>query len=156
MSTDSATAYLRTKVMSASPEQLRQMLLEGALRFARQGRDGLARKDFEASYTGFTKCRNILMELMNVRPECDPDLRAKVSSLYTFLYVHLTEGGFEKDMVKVDRVIELLEFELETWNLAMQAAAKERGQGGPAVAASGVTPVTTADPGQRRALSIQA
>ena len=154
MSTDSATAYLRTKVMSASPEQLRQMLLEGALRFASQGREGLAKKDFEASYTGFAKCRNILMELMNVRPDCDPELKAKVTGLYTFLYLHLTEGGFEKDLAKVDKVIELLEFELETWNLALAAAATERQQGGAASPTAGsITPITT--PGERRPLSLQ-
>jgi len=147
---DTATAYLRTKVLAATPEQLRQMLLEGAIRFARQGRDGMARKDFEASFTGFTKCRNILMELMNVRPDCDPELKAKVSGLYTFLYLHLTEAGFEKDLVKVDRVIELLEYELETWTLAMQAAQAER---------QTTSPVTTITPhpsaAARMPLSVQ-
>jgi flagellin-specific chaperone FliS len=73
------------------------------------------------------------MELMNVRPDCDPELKAKVSGLYTFLYLHLTEAGFEKDLAKVDKVVELLEFELETWTLAMQAAQAER-QGGSPVA----------------------
>ena len=31
---DTSNAYLRTKVMTASPEELRLMLLDGAIRFA--------------------------------------------------------------------------------------------------------------------------
>lgn len=156
MMTDTAQAYLRTKVLSAGPEELRLMLLEGALRFTRQGREGLVNKDFEASYAGFTKCRNILMELMNVKPDVDPELKRRVTGVYTFLYMHLTEGSFEKDIVKIDKVIELLEYERETWMLAMDAAAKERGSPKPGVAATIGTAVETAPVAhERRSISLQ-
>ncbi|MBX3403451.1 MAG: flagellar export chaperone FliS [Phycisphaeraceae bacterium] len=124
---NNANAYLRTKVLTASPEELRLMLLEGAIKFLRQGRDGLERKDHEASFDGFSKCRNIVLELMNsVRPDIAPDLCGRVTSLYTFIYTKLVEAGFERDLVKADKVIEMLEFERETWALAMQKAAEER------------------------------
>lgn len=129
MTSESANVYLRTKVLTASPEQLRLMLLEGAIRFTRQGRDGLVSKDFESVYQGFSKCRNILVELMtSVRPDLDANLRANVTALYTFLYTQLTEASFEKDLAKTDKVLELLEFERETWVMAMQKAADERRQ----------------------------
>lgn len=122
-----ANAYLRTKVLTASPEELRLMLLDGAVKFLRQGRDGLARKDHEAAYDGFSKCRNIVLELINsVRPEVAPELCSRVTSLYTFIYTRLVEAGFERDLDKTDKVIELLEFERETWVLTMQKAAQER------------------------------
>ena len=45
---DNANAYLRTQVMSASPAELRMMLLDGAVKFARQGRQGLAEQNHDA------------------------------------------------------------------------------------------------------------
>lgn len=167
-----ANAYLRTKVLTASPEELRLMLLDGAIKFARQGRDGMARKDFEAQYNGISQCRDIVFELLTtIKGDIDPELAANVKGLYTFLYTHLTEASFEKSVEKLDKVIELLEFERETWVMLMQKLADERGKTGGAAAAgmvpSGPVPagavaagagmgVSPANPGGARpALSIQ-
>lgn len=125
---DTTTAYLRSKVMSASPEELRLMLLDGALRFAHQARNGLETKNFEQSYAGFSQCRAILMELMSSLNEAAaPELTAKVRSLYTFFYLELIQASHDKDIDKLDRVIELIEFERETWAMLMDKLAEERG-----------------------------
>lgn len=146
-----ANAYLRTKVLTASPEELRLMLLDGAVKFLRQGRDGLERKDHEAAYDGFSKCRNIVLELINsVRPEVAPELCSRVTGLYTFIYTRLVEAGFERDIAKTDKIIEMLEYERETWMLTMQKAAQERQSAGPAETAAAPTP------GQPRPLCVQA
>ena len=58
--------YFRTKVLTASPGELRLMLLEGAVRYIGLGREGLASKDYEKVYEGFSQARSIVMELMNV------------------------------------------------------------------------------------------
>ncbi len=114
--------------MSASPAELRLLLLDGALKFAYQGRDGLTNKDFEACFTGFTQCREIIIELMtSIRPDCDPALATQVRDLYGFMYRHLVEGSHEKSTPKIDEVIKLLEYERETWVLAMEKAAAEGG-----------------------------
>jgi len=122
-----ANAYLKTKVLSATPEQLRLMLLDGALKFMRQGRDGIVEKNYEASFSGFSQARAIVMELLSsIRPEVDPDLCAKVTGLYTFLYLHIVEAGHERSIPKAEKVIELLEYEKETWVLLMEKLEKER------------------------------
>lgn len=131
MQETTANAYLRTKVMTASPAELRLMLLEGSIRFARQASEGLEKKDFEGAYNGFTQCRAIIMELINsIRPEHDPELSERVRSLYLFLYKELFEASFDKDVARVGKVIELLEFERETWVLLMEQMAKEAAGGG--------------------------
>lgn len=123
-----ANAYLRTKVLTASPEELRLMLLDGAIKFARQGRDGLARKDYEASYNGISQCRNIVLELLStIKSDPDPELAARVKAVYTFMYTELVKASMEKSVDRVDAVIKLLEFERETWSLLMQRLAEERG-----------------------------
>lgn len=123
-----ATTYLRTQVLTASPEKLRLMLLDGAIRFTRQGRDGILAKDHEAVYTGFTKARDIVVELMtSVRPDTEETLRRRVQGLYSFIFKQLVDASFERDAAKADQAIDLLQYEKETWELAMQKAAEERG-----------------------------
>lgn len=127
MPIDTADTYFRTQVLTASPEQLRLLLIEGAVRFARQGREAITRKDYEQIFDGFSKSRNIVMELItSLRPDLDPELRARLSGLYTFIFNQLVEASFERDLAKADKAIELLEYERETWTLAMQKAASER------------------------------
>lgn len=127
MSDSSANAYLRTRVLTASPEQLRLMLLDGAIRFLRQGRDGLAARNYEQSFDGFTKGRAIILELTNsMRHEVAPDLCARLHGLYMFIYQLTIEASLEKDLAKADRAISMLEFERETWDLAIQQLQAER------------------------------
>lgn len=125
--TNSANAYLRTKVMTASPEELRLMLLDGAIKFANQGREGLLTKDFEASFNGVSQCRNIVLELLStVRPDVDPDLCEKVQSIYGFMYNELIEVSLGRDPKRLEKIITLLEYERETWVLLMEKLVEER------------------------------
>ena len=137
--TDTTTAYLRSKVMSASPEELRLMLLDGALRFAHQARAGLEAKNHEMIYAGFSQCRAIVMELINtINASVNPELGEKVKSLYTFFYSELVTASFERDVKRLDKVIELLGYERETWAMLMDRLAEERrGGGGGAPSRSG-------------------
>jgi flagellar protein FliS len=124
--TSSANAYLRTKIMTANPAELRLMLFDGAIRFAQQACDGLASKNYEASYEGITRCQNILLELINgLRPERDPDLCEKLSSLYTFMYTQLIKASSERDPTIVKQVLTLLQFERETWSMLLKQLAAE-------------------------------
>lgn len=126
--TNPANAYLRTKVLTASPEELRLLLLDGAIKFARQGRDGLAARNYEASYNGISQARDIVMELLtSIRPEHDPELCERVKSVYAFMYTELVSASMEKSVAKIDAVIKLLEFERETWALLMDKLVAERG-----------------------------
>jgi len=119
--------YLRTKVMTASPAELRLMLLDGAIKFLQQGKAGLEARDYEASYTGLTRCQNILMELINaLDPEHAPDVCDKLAGLYTFMYTRLINASSERDPAIAQEILELLEYERETWVLVMdQLAADE-------------------------------
>ncbi len=128
-------AYLRTKIMTAGPAELRMMLFDGALRFARKGRAGLAEQDFEAAYEGISRCQQILMELINgLRPEQDPALCKRLSGLYTFLYTRLIDASRQRSAEIVEEVIKLLEYERQTWSMLLEKLAQEKAGGdqGPA------------------------
>ncbi|MCC6426323.1 MAG: flagellar export chaperone FliS [Phycisphaerales bacterium] len=129
--TAAANAYLRTKVMTASPQELRLMLLEAAIKFARQGREGLATRNYEQMFNGLSQSRNIITELIvTVRPEPDPNLAEKVRSLYAFIYSQLVETSVSKSLTHCDDAIRLLEFERETWMMLMSKASQERSETG--------------------------
>lgn len=130
MGHDSANAYLRTKVLTAPPEQVRLMLLDGAIRFASQGRDAMERKDFEAIYVGVSQCRAIVFELLtSIGPDAEPLLAQRVRSLYTYIYTRLLEASTERNLAKMDEVIELLRFERQTWAMFLEKLAAERAGG---------------------------
>jgi flagellar protein FliS len=116
--------------MTAPPEELRLMLLEGAVKFAAQGRDGLKSRNFEASFNGLSQCRDIVVELITtIRADADPDMADRVRAVYTFIYNELTQAGFDKDAGRLDKVVKLLEYELETWQMLISKLADERAAG---------------------------
>jgi len=145
MTTSTPNPYLRTKVMTASPTELRLMLLDGAIKFLEQGKAGLERRDYEASYNGISRCQNILMELLNgLEPEKEPDLCAKLAGLYTFMYTRLMKACTEKSPAIAGEVLDLLRYERETWHLLMQQMAEENASG--AAAASDIAEEVSAAP----------
>ncbi len=155
MTQDLQNAYLRAKVYSATPEELRLMLLDGALRFTRQAREGLAAKNYETSFAGFSNARAILLELaQSVSPETDETLRANISGVYMFIYSRLIDANLEKSPAIVDEAISLLEYERETWALYLEKLA---GRTAPAATetARAIEPAET-DAAQRPALCVQA
>lgn len=151
MSSDpAANAYLATKILTATPEQLRLMLLEGALKFCRQGRDGLANKNYEAVFNGFSRCRAILVELVTtMKPEPDRELYERLSSLYLFMMSRLMESSHERNIEKADEVIKLLDYERETWVMLIEKVTemRKRGELPGAVAPKPVAPQPAADGG---------
>ncbi len=172
--TATANAYLRTKVLGAKPEELRLMLIEGSIKFAYMARKGLETKNYELSYSGFSQCRDIVLELMtSAKSDEAPQLAEQIRALYAFLYQQLVDCSFERDLAKLDKVIELLDFERETWQLACEKLRKERltnpALGGtapahaPAKSANALVagkitpqPARQADPAARAPFSIQA
>jgi len=130
MTAQATNPYLKTRVLTASPAELRLMLLDGAIRFLQQGAKGLADRDYEASYEGISRCQNILIELINgLDPSHAPELCERLSGLYTFMYTRLVAASMEKDEKICIEVLKLLEYERETWTLLMDQLAAENRAG---------------------------
>lgn len=126
MTTPPPNAYLKTSVMTADPAELRMLLIEGAIKYAEQGKVGLEAGNYEQAYLGISQCQSIIMELINsLVPEQNPVLCQRLSGLYTFLYTRLMLASSEKDITKVDEVLELLRFERETWQMLIDKLAQE-------------------------------
>ncbi len=120
--------YLKTKVMTADPAELRLMLFDGALKFAEQGRQGLVARDYEAAFNGISRCQQILAELINsLNPQQAPELCQKLAGLYTFMVTRLMKARHHRDPAIVEEVIKLLKYERETWIMLLDNLARETG-----------------------------
>lgn len=123
--------YLRTKIMTASPEELRLMLYDGCLRFCRGAKAELVKDkpNFEAVYENFMRAQKIVLELStSLNHDIAPELCEKLSALYTYIYRLLVDANLERDPSKVDEAVQLLEYERETWVMLMQRNAEAQGQ----------------------------
>jgi flagellar protein FliS len=123
MTQAAANPYLKTKVLTASPEELRLMLYDGAIKFCRQARHALTgpKKDYETSYNALTRAKNIILELStSLNHKVDPDLCGKLAALYDYMFRRLIDANMERDETIIDEVIRLLEFERETWLMMLK------------------------------------
>ncbi|MBL8990074.1 MAG: flagellar export chaperone FliS [Phycisphaerae bacterium] len=148
MATPSPTnQYLATRVLTARPEELRMMLLDGALKFARQGREGLVARNYESCFNGFSRCRDILFELLStMKPAPNPELVQRLGALYGYMISRLLQASTERDLAKADEVIGLIEYECETWRLVMDKHAQEQRAAASAAAQAADAARTPASP----------
>jgi len=152
----SPNAYLRTQVMTAGPLQLRMLLYDGALKFCRQGRAGLENEDFEQSYGNISRAQNIVLELANSLDHSQaPELCDRLAALYNYMYRQLVSANVQRDPATVDEVIELIDYERETWRQLMEKMGEESESQPPASTAGYAAPGPSTPPtaGQASTLS---
>ena len=135
MPIDVKNPYIRTKIMTASREELRLLLIEGCIDFLKTGRQAMIDKQWETVYKSFTDAKNIIIELMNgLKHDVAPELCANLQSLYTYMVTTITEGSLLKETEKIDEVIKLMDFERETWLMLMEKLKDEKTVDHPSVA----------------------
>jgi flagellar protein FliS len=141
--------YLKTKVMTASPEMLTLMLWDGAIRFAEQGKEAINNKEIEGSYKALVRAQRIITELTaGLRHDVDRDLCGKLASLYNFIYRRLVEANLTKNAALVDDALQIMRHQRETWVLLMDKLAKEKAAGAQATVAANADAVASADAAQ--------
>ncbi len=134
--------YLRSAVMTATPEQLQLMLYDGAIRFTRQGIEGIRQKQWEDAFNGFNRAQKIVLELINaLNYDVDRDLCTRMAGLYQFIYRKLVEASVDRNAAAGEEVLGLLAYQRETWVLLIEKLRQEReGRDAPAKPAAGPAP----------------
>jgi len=137
--------YLKTKVMTASPEMLTLMLWDGAIRFAEQGKDAIQKKEIENSYKALVRSQRIITELTtNLKHDVNPDLCGKLAALYNFIYRRLVDANITKDVKLVDDALEIMRHQRQTWAMLMDKLTKERAGDAQATVAANADAVSSA------------
>ena len=138
--------YLKTKVMTASPEMLTLMLWDGAIRFAEQGKEAILKKEIESAYKALTRAQQIVMELnSSLKHSVNPDLCGQLASLYTFIYRRLVDANLKKESQLVDDALEIMRHQRETWSMLIDKLAKERAAEAQATVIANADAVASAD-----------
>jgi len=127
MNPQAAQTYFRTKIFTATPEQLQMMLYDGALRFGQTAREALERKDYETSFQNLVRVQKIVIELINgLRPEIAPDLCKKLSALYRYAYRKIAESNITHNLESLDEGLRILRYQRETWSMLMDQLVKAK------------------------------
>ena len=127
MNPQGAQNYLRTKVFTATPEQLQLMLYDGALRFGEQGRLALEQKNYEQSYNMISRVQRIITEMQSsLKPEIAPDLCKKMAALYNYIYRKLVEANLDHTIAALDEAMGILRYQRETWVMLMEQLGKTK------------------------------
>ena len=128
-----AAQYLKTQVMTASPEVLQLMLWDGAIRFAEQGRQAILKKDIEGSYNALLRAQKIIMEMnTSLKHEVSPELCRNLAGLYTFIYRKLVDANTSKIVTHVDEALKIMHHQRQTWVMLMEKLSEDRAaQAGP-------------------------
>jgi len=127
MNGQAANSYLRTKVMTATPEQLQMMLYDGALRFCEQARGAMEQKQWEQSYNLIVRVQRILVEMLaSLKHDVSPDLCGKLSALYNYAYRKLIEANLRRENGPLEEATKVLRFQRDTWALLMDKLGKEK------------------------------
>ena len=127
MNPQGAQNYLRTKIFTATPEQLQLMLYDGALRFGEQARVALEQKNFEQSYNMISRVQKIITEMhSSLKPDVAPDLCKKMSALYNFIYMKLVDANLEHQIAPLDEALNILRYQRETWTMLLAQLGKTK------------------------------
>ncbi len=111
------SSYLESKVLTAPPQRLHLMLIEGAIRFGRQAEEALRRGDEAAAAAPLLRVIDIVGELLAGVREKKSELNTTVADLYWFLFRRVSEAKINADAAALAEALRLLEYERQTWQL---------------------------------------
>lgn len=136
--------YQQTQVTTASREQILIMLYDGAIRFVRQAKDGVADGDRPRKIEGIQKAMAIITEFRNTLDhEVGGEISANLDALYDYMLRELISAN-AKNALKPLEVVEGLLCDLrETWAQAIEIVRKE-GQGAAAAPPADYKPLSAA------------
>jgi len=123
--------YLVSKILTAPPQRLHLMLIDGAIRFGRQAEQELSAGNPTNANASLTRVLDIVGELLAGVRKTKSELNNKLSAVYWFIFRRVSEATVYGDSAALAEVLRLLEFERETWQKVCEK-----------LGASGGTPAT--------------
>jgi flagellar protein FliS len=116
MQSSAQGSYLETEVRTATPQKLRLLLIEGAIRFAEAARYAWQKNDFEEGCEAMIRSQNVVTELMtSVNRDDNPELAKKVIGIYLYVFRTLLDAAMNHDEQKLDDALRVLQEERKTW-----------------------------------------
>lgn len=126
--------YKNNSINFASKEKLLLMLCEGAVKFAKLGRQAIIDKDIKKSNDNIIRTEDIINELMSTLDVSKGgEWAPQLMQVYDFINRRLIQANIKKDVKIMDEIIPLIENIKETWTQAYRIskpASKDKSQDG--------------------------
>ncbi|MBU3126679.1 flagellar export chaperone FliS [Clostridium tagluense] len=111
--------YKNNSVNFASKDQLLLMLVDGAAKFSKIGRQAILDKDIKKAHENIIKTQNIFYELMaTLDVASGGEWAENLMQIYDFIVRRLTDANMKKSEEIMTEIIPLIEDVRDTWNEA--------------------------------------
>jgi len=125
-----ADAYKQQYVMTASPGELTLMLYDGCIKEIKLMRMYIGEGSIEKASNAALQAQAIFSELMRTL-DMSIEMSTGLYNLYDFMIRELTSANVQKQVQKIEYVLQLLEDLRDTWQQAVRAnRLQETGTGG--------------------------
>lgn len=114
-------AYLRSKVMTATPAELTLMLYEGAIKFVNKAIMSIEKDDVMGAHNNLMKTQRIIEELRASLDHKYP-VAKEFDTVYEYILRRLVEANIKKDKDILEEVLEHLRTMRNTWKEVMKNA----------------------------------
>lgn len=117
--------YQQNSVNTASKERLLLMLLDGLVKFIKQGIAGIEEKDINKANTNFTKSQSIILELIaSLNMKVGGEISNSLSLMYDYMHRRLVEANIKKDAAIANEILGFAEELKETFEEAYRLTKK--------------------------------
>jgi flagellar protein FliS len=108
--------YLTQRVLSASPEQLVAILLEGGQRYLGMAINAMERKDYRQQASSLSRVGEFILELGNrLNLEEGGELAANLDKLYAWWTTELFEASRDRDLGRLRGISQMMGELRTTW-----------------------------------------
>jgi len=119
--------YKSNSINFASKDQLLLMLVDGAAKFSKIGRQAIIDKDINKAHENIIKTQNIFYELMSTLDVAKGGEWAEsLMKVYDFITRRLFDANIKKSEEIMNEVIPLIETIRETWNEAYKRSKESK------------------------------
>lgn len=118
--------YKNNSVNYASKEQLLLMLVEGAVKFAKIGRQAILDKDVKKAHNSLMRTQDIFTELMVSLDRTQGEWTNELFKVYEFIKEKLMEANMKKSIEVIDEIIPVIEDISNMWQEVYKEAKKHQ------------------------------
>ena len=119
--------YLVNRVLTASPEQLHLMIVDGCLRHCRAAEQAITDATYDAAHTSLDLARQHLSQLLaGLSPTADDEFLVNLRGLFKLAFRNLTLADLQHDVALVQTASKILSDYRQTWLLVMENLTENR------------------------------
>ena len=106
--------YQQNTVNTATPGELTLMLYNGAIKFVKQAKQAIEKKDVEDAHNKICRVQDILAELMSSL-KMEIDISKNLFALYQYMNSRLIDANIQKNVAILEEVEGMLTEIRDTW-----------------------------------------